>query len=113
MIAPAEEKTFYQFGNAGFFLSGKLASEGKRFLAQMQVNTLYAHAHKLSIVGLCVKSHRGRETLKEKLKPYLQTGGWSVQIYGDVPFFKQHSYELSFLHLFIMVVSLIGAPIVQ
>src|SRR5208337_3015876 len=21
--------------------------------------------------------HRGRETLKEKLKPYLQTGGWS------------------------------------
>ena len=43
----------------------------------MQVNTLYAHAHKLAIVGLCVKSHRGRETLKEKLKPYLQTGEWS------------------------------------
>jgi hypothetical protein len=38
----------------------------------------------------------------------------SVQLsYGNVPFFKRHSYELSFLHLLMMVVSLIGAPIVQ
>ncbi|HEY5041629.1 MAG TPA: hypothetical protein VIK53_06455 [Verrucomicrobiae bacterium] len=77
MIASAHEKSFNQLGDAGFFLSGKLASEGKRLFAQMQVNPLYAHAHKLAIVGLCVKSHRGREPLKEKLKPYLQTGEWT------------------------------------
>ena len=76
MIASAHEKSFNQFGDAGFFLSGKLASEGKRLFAQMQVNTLDAHAHKLAIVGLYVKRQRGRETLKEKLKPYLQTGEW-------------------------------------
>ena len=73
-MASAEEISLDQFGNAGFFLSGKLASEGKRLFAQMQVNTLDAHAHKLTIVGFRVKSHRGRET--PKLKPYLQAGRW-------------------------------------
>jgi hypothetical protein len=55
VIASAHEKAFDQFGNAGFLLPSKLASEGKRFFAQMQVNPLNAHAHKLAIVGLCVK----------------------------------------------------------
>ena len=55
MITSAHEKSFNQLGDAGFFLSGKLAPEGKRLFAQMQMNPLYAHAHKLAIVGLCVK----------------------------------------------------------
>ena len=76
MIASAQEKSFDQFGDAGFFCPGKLPPEGKRFPAQMQMDALNAHAHKLTIVGFCVKSRRGRETLKEKLKPYLQTGEW-------------------------------------
>ena len=33
--------------------------------------------------------------------------------YGNVPFLRRHSYELSFLHLLMMVASLIGVPIVQ
>ena len=33
--------------------------------------------------------------------------------YGNMPSFKRHSYEFSFLHLLMMVVSLTGAPIVQ
>jgi hypothetical protein len=57
----------------------------------MQVNPLDAHAHKLTIVGLHVKSYRGRETLKEKLKPYLQPAprpanpsGWNCQALGGL-----------------------------
>jgi hypothetical protein len=42
----------------------------------MQMDALNAHAHKLAIVGFCVKSRRDRETLKEKFKPHLQTGEW-------------------------------------
>lgn len=76
MIAPAQEKSFNQFGDAGLFCPGKLPPEGKRFLAQMQMDALHAHAHKLAIVGFCVKSRRDCETLKEKLKPHLQTGEW-------------------------------------
>ena len=76
MIASAHEKSLDQPGNAGFFLSSKLASEGKRLFAQKQMDALCAHAHKLAIVGLCVKRECGRETLKEKFKPYLQTGEW-------------------------------------
>ena len=77
MIASAQEKSFNQFGDAGLFCPGKLPPEGKRFLAQMQMDALNAHAHKLAIVGFYVKSHRDRETLKEKLKRYLSTGDWS------------------------------------
>jgi hypothetical protein len=51
-IAIGQKKIFNQFGNAGLLLSGKLAPEGKRLFAQMQVNPLDAHAHKLTIVGL-------------------------------------------------------------
>jgi hypothetical protein len=36
-----------------------------------------------------------------------------LTFYGNVPFFRRHSYEFSILHLLMMVVSLIGAPIVQ
>jgi hypothetical protein len=43
----------------------------------MQMDPLNAHAHKLTIVGFSVKSRRSRETLKEKLKPYLKTGDWT------------------------------------
>jgi hypothetical protein len=43
----------------------------------MQMDALNAHAHKLAIVGFQVKSHRDRESLKEKLKRYLRTGDWS------------------------------------
>jgi hypothetical protein len=43
----------------------------------MQMDALHAHAHKLTIVGFCVKGHRGRETFKKRLKPHLQTGEWS------------------------------------
>ena len=37
-------------------LPGKLASEGKRFLAQMQVDALNTHAHKLQFVGCLSRS---------------------------------------------------------
>jgi hypothetical protein len=82
MIASAQEKSFNQFGDAGLFCPGKLPPEKKRFLAQMQMDALNAHAHKLAIVGFQVKSHRGRETLKEKLKRYLSTGGWAGVKFG-------------------------------
>ena len=58
MIASAQEKSFNQFGDAGLFCTGKLPPEGKRFLAQMQMDALNAHAHKLAIVGFHVKSRR-------------------------------------------------------
>jgi hypothetical protein len=77
VIASAEKKSLDEPGNASFFLSGKLTAKKKRFLAQKQMDALCAHAHKLTIVGLCVKSHRGHEMLKEKLKPCLHTGEWS------------------------------------
>jgi hypothetical protein len=41
------------------------------------MDALNAHAHKLAFVGFQVKSHRDRETLKEKLKRYLSTGDWA------------------------------------
>jgi hypothetical protein len=41
------------------------------------MNALCAHAHKLAFVGFKSRNHRGRETLKEKLKRYLRTGDWA------------------------------------
>ena len=82
MIASAQEKSFNQFGDAGLFCPGKLPPEGKRFLAQMQMDALNAHAHKLAFVGFQVKSRRDRETHKEKLKRYLSAGDWAGVKFG-------------------------------
>ena len=56
MIASAKKKSLDQPGNAGFFLPGKLAAKGKRFLAQKQMDALRTHAHKVTVVGFCVNS---------------------------------------------------------
>jgi hypothetical protein len=73
MIAPPEKKTFDQFGHAGLFLSGELAAKREGLLAQKQMNALCVHAHKLAFVGFKSRGKCGRE----KLKRYLNSGGWA------------------------------------
>src|ERR1017187_5979220 len=60
MATASQKKALDQFGDAGFFLAGELPPEGQRLLAQVQMNALNAHAHKLAIVGLKSRLHWSR-----------------------------------------------------
>ena len=55
MIAPGHEETLHQFRDANPLFARELLPKGERLLAQVQMNALDVHAHKLAIVGLCVK----------------------------------------------------------